>query len=181
MTLANEDRVIRRCQQGDIDAFETIFHHYKKPLLALAYRMLDNRDDAEDAMQDAFIKLHRHVGRYRFDAAFSTWIYRITANVCYDKLRKRRRSAEADLEHSPETPDRPVSDLRLHLQQAIAALPPQAKVCFVLFAQEGFKQREVAEMLGLREGTVKRYVFEAKTRLRNALSGSLREWQTDDV
>ncbi|MCK4548289.1 MAG: sigma-70 family RNA polymerase sigma factor [Candidatus Eisenbacteria sp.] len=181
MPLENEYALIRRCQDGDLKAFEALYYHYETPMLSLAYRMLGTREEAEDALQDAFLKLHRNIGKYRFDAAFASWFYRIVANACYDRLRKRKRAGEVGLDTVPETGIEEHSDLRVYIQKAINDLPPQLKACFVLHVQEGFKMREVAEMLGTREGTVKAHIFRAKARLRDALAPRLRGFICDEM
>jgi RNA polymerase sigma-70 factor (ECF subfamily) len=181
MPLENEHALIRRCQDGDLRAFEAVYYHYEQPMLSLAYRMLGNQEEAEDALQDAFLKLFRKVGKYRFDAAFSSWLYRIVANSCYDLLRKRKRAAQVDLDSIPETGTEDHSDVRVHLQKAINDLPHQMKACFVLNVQEGFKIREVAEMLGTKEGTVKAHIFRARARLRDALAPRLKGLICDDM
>lgn len=173
MPLENEHALIRRCQDGEIDAFETVYHHYERPMLSLAYRMLDNQEEAEDALQDAFLKIYRKIGQYRFDAAFSSWVYRIVTNVCYDRLKRRKRARHVALDDAQEIGTMDDAKIRVQLRLAIEKLPPKMKACFVLHAQEGFKQREIAEMLGMREGTVKVHVFRAKALLRDALGPHL--------
>ena len=181
MPLENEDALIRCCQQSRPGAFETLYHRYEEPMLSLAYRMLGSREAAEDALQDAFLKLYRRIGQFRFDAAFSTWFYRIVANVCYDRLRRRRRVEPVALDAVGDIPTVDDAGVRVHLKSAIDGLPPKMKACFVLYAQEGFTQREIAGMLGMREGTVKAHVFRAKERLREVLAPRLRGWDSNDM
>jgi RNA polymerase sigma-70 factor (ECF subfamily) len=176
MAPENEHALILRCQQGDLAAFEELYRRYAPRLLATAWRLLDTREDAEDAVQEAMLRAWRGIGRFRRDAAFGTWLCRIVINASYDRLQGRRRAAHVDVEEIGEIPAEDDAELRVQLRQAIAGLPPRMKACFVLFAQEGFKQREIAEMLGLKEGTVKVQVFEAKARLREALAARLRGW-----
>ena len=174
MSIENEDVVIRRCQQGEISAFETIYRHYEKPMLSVAYRMLSTKEDAEDALQNAFINLYRKIGQFKFDSAFSTWLYRIVINACLDTLKKGKHSSHVPLDQAAELSEHVHTELDHHLQKAIDGLPPKMKACFVLFAVQGFKQREIAEMLQMKEGTIKAQVFEAKARLREVLSDRLR-------
>ena len=182
MTRRDEEALIRRCQRGELDAFAQLYGDYEKSMLGLAYRLLGCREEAEDALQDAFLKLYRSIDRYRFEAAFSSWFYRVVVNVCYDRLGRRKKAATVDIDLIGERMGRKEDhEVRFHLQQAINQLPPRMKTCFVLFAQEGFKQREIAEMLSLSENTIKVQVFEAKARLREALAPRLRGWQSDEV
>lgn len=176
MPLDNERELVERCRQGRLDAFEQIYRHYEPALLRLAWRMLDDREAAEDAVQDAMVKAFRGLARFRAEASLSTWLYRIVANTCYDRLARRKREAWVELDEmdEPATSDR--AELRYHLRRAIAGLTPRLKACFVLHAQEGYKQREIAEMLGMQEGTVKAHVFRAKALLREAMAPRMREW-----
>ncbi len=181
MPLENEHALIRCCQEGRPSAFETLYRRYEGPMLALAYRMLGSHEAAEDALQDAFLKLCRRIGQFRFDSAFSTWFYRIVANICYDRLRKGRRAVQVSLDTVGEIPRKDDAGMRVHLKNAIDGLPPKMKACFVLYAQEGFTQREIAGMLGMREGTVKAHVFRAKERLREILAPRLRGLDSNDM
>jgi RNA polymerase sigma-70 factor (ECF subfamily) len=169
MALENEQLVIRRCQRGEIAAFRELYVRYEEPMLRLAFRLLGNREDAEDALQVAFTKAFRGIGRFRGDARFSTWLYRIVANACYDRLKRKPRK-ETTLDEMPERVSGDKPDLRFHLREAIDALPTRMQACFVLHVQEGFKYREVADMLQMKEGTVKRHVFDARERLRAVLT-----------
>ena len=118
-------------------------------------------------MQTTFIRLHRSIGRYRFEAALGTWLMRILINVCHDMLRARKR--RLDLRSAEPAPG-PGPDLRLQLEEAILSLPERMRACFVLFAVEGFPQKEIAEMLDIREGTVKAQIFQAREKLRALLA-----------
>jgi len=176
MPLANETALIQRCQRGDLAAFEQIYRHHEQRFLAIAWRMLDTRDEAEDALQDAMLKAFRSMGKFRADSSLSTWLHRIVCNTCYDRLRRRKAATLVDLDEVAEPLTDDDAEMRVHLQQAIAGLPPQLKACFTLHIQEGFKQREVADMLGIQEGTVKANVFHAKGKLRAALNERLKGW-----
>lgn len=147
----------------------------------MAYRMLSNKEDAEEALQNAFINLYRKIGQFQFDSAFSTWFYRIVVNACFDELKKRRHSVGVPLEQAAEVSQQAHTELGHHLQKAIDTLPPKMKACFVLFAVQGFKQREIAEILKMKEGTIKAQIFGAKARLREVLGERLRGWKTDEV
>jgi len=167
--LENEHEIIRRCQQGDLRAYETIYRHFEPPLLRLGLRMLGRQEDAEDAVQTAFLKLYRGITQFQFGAKFSTYLFRIMMNVCFDMIQKRqsnrRRMPEETAAHFS-----PSIELRLQLEEAITMLPERMRACFVLFAVEELKQEEIAEILSLNVGTVKSQIFNAKTRLRVLLA-----------
>lgn len=173
--LENECDVVRRCQEGDISAYETVYRHFHQPLLGFSLRMLGQREDAEDAVQMTFIKLYRSIDKFRFGARFSTYLMRIAINVCYDLLETRKKSKVRTIKESDEPSFSPGSDLRLQLEEAIRTLPERMRECFILFAVEGFQQKEVAEMLDVSIGTVKAHIFQAKERLRLLLSDSSAE------
>ena len=162
-----ERETIEACRRGDLGAFERVFREHWRRLLAVALRMLGERADAEDAVQTTFIRLHRSIGSYRGDAALGTYLMRILINVCHDMLRARKR--RLDLRPAEPAPG-PGPDLRLQLEEAILSLPERMRACFVLFAVEGFPQKEIAEMLDIREGTVKAQIFQAKAKLRALLT-----------
>ena len=149
-----------------------IYQRYEQPLLHTAQRMLGRREDAEDAVQQTFLKLYRGIRRFRAGARFSTYLFRIHLNVCYDALRKRRRRPTDQLDCDPAdlNPSRPGHDTGHEVYRAIDQLPERMRACFVLFAVEGFEQKEIAEVLKISVGGVKSNIFHAKARLRARLS-----------
>ena len=164
-----EKEIVRQCQDGDIEAYKMIYDRYEQPLLHTAYRMLGQQQDAEDAVQTTFIKLYRSIGNFRYRAKFSTYLFRILMNVCFDELEKKNRMKTQDLDTvSPS--HRPNHDMRLALENAIDGLPEQQRACFVLFAMEEMKQTEIAEIMGLSLGGVKSNIHHAKMRLRHVLT-----------
>lgn len=165
--VCHED--IKQCQAGDLSAFKKIYENYEQPLLRIALRMLGQVQDAEDAVQTTFIKLYHGIKNYKFSAKFSTYLYRILLNVCYDMLGKRKRMNLLDLENvNPSY--LPNNDLSIQLEAAILKLPEKMRICFVLFAVEEIKQTEIAEILKMSVGGVKSNIFHAKTKLRDMLA-----------
>ncbi|MCG3119309.1 MAG: ECF RNA polymerase sigma factor SigW [bacterium] len=140
--------------------------------------MLGRPEDAEDAVQMAFLKLYRGVGQFQFGAKFSTYLFRIMLNVCFDMRQKRRGHPEQALAEEMEISHAPPVDLRLQLEEAINTLPERMRACFVLFAVEEIKQDEIAEILHLSVGTVKAQIFHAKARLRLLLADAPVEVKT---
>ena len=178
MRSEQEQALVRRCQRGDRDAWEEVYHQCESRLLATATRLLGSTAEAEDAVHDAFLKAFGAIGRYRGEAALSTWLQRILIHHCYDLLRRRKRRDEVSLDGESGSPMEPATrentPLQIALREALNTLPPRSKACFVLFVQEGFRQQEVAELLGMRIGTVKSHVFAARTRLRALLAERFR-------
>jgi RNA polymerase sigma-70 factor (ECF subfamily) len=137
---------------------------------------LGNTSDAEDAVQETFLKIYRSVDRFKGESAFTTWIYRILVNASYDLMRKRQRRnpevQEAELE--PGTLELSAASpadhlLRLTLENSLKKLSDRTRTVFLLFEVEGFKHREIAEILNIPEGTSKNLLFEAKKELQRLL------------
>jgi RNA polymerase sigma-70 factor (ECF subfamily) len=139
---------------------------------SVAYNVLGNRADAEDAVQEAFLRAYRNWTSFKGESAPSTWIFRILLNTCHDIGRSRVRRAEQQPVPDLEPPE-PVADanhpLRLTLETLVARLPPRPRAVFHLFEVEGFKHREIAEILEIPEGTSKSLLFEAKRELQQML------------
>jgi RNA polymerase sigma-70 factor (ECF subfamily) len=168
--LENEQEIINRCQSGDLRSFKIIYQAYWDGLYRVAYRMLGSREDCEDALQLTFIKLYKAIKKFRGESKLSTYTYRILLNVCHDLNRKR--NIEKKSEHE-EPIFKPQNELQIQLDEAIQSLPIKMRECFILFAVEGFKQDEIAEMLKVTVGTVKAHIFQAKVKLKESLKGAL--------
>jgi RNA polymerase sigma-70 factor, ECF subfamily len=145
---------------------------------SLALNMLGNRSDAEDAVQEAFLRAYRSRDSFRSDAGVWTWVYRILLNTCYDIGRGRARKKEDSLdetafEEQPSIePTLPAGNhpLRLTLERAVRELAPIYRDVFLLCEVEGFSHREVGEILEIPEGTSKARLFEARKKLRATLA-----------
>lgn len=163
-------RLARRCAAGDVSAFEELYSEYAPRWKSIAYNHLGNFADAEDAVQEAFIKIHRAAAGYKGESSFSTWMYRILLNTLSDfKRRKRVRPPEghAAEEVEPRRTAATVDDeKRLTLAKLIAGLPKQLRTIFILSAIEGFSHAEIAAMTGVTEMQSKFLVFQSKKQLR---------------
>ncbi|MFP6647777.1 MAG: RNA polymerase sigma factor [Candidatus Latescibacterota bacterium] len=125
-------------------------------------------------MQTTLVRLYRSIDKYRFQSRLGTHLIRILINVCYDMLEAQKRRQQLDLEFT-EPVHLPGSNLRLQLEEAILTLPERMRACFVLFAMEGYPQKEIAEMLDVSVGTVKAQIFQAKEKLRVLLTDPPKE------
>jgi len=152
-------------------AYRAIYERYEQPLLRTALRVLSQKQDAEDAVQEAFLKLHRSINNYKKGSKFSTYLFRILLNSCFDILRKRNR-AGFNTREIEDLPCYPSHESYFNIERAIEALPQQMRICFILFAVEEFGQEEIAKILNKSLGTVKATVHRAKARLRSLLSDS---------
>ena len=170
--------LVERCRQGDMAAFESIYRNHSGRLFNVAFRMLGNRADAEDLLQEIFLAAHRKLDGFRGESALGTWLYRLGMNLCLDRLRSRSVKAAqvtGTLDDEPSLADagsrRLAEDAvtRLDLERALAELPEGCRTAFVLHDVEGLEHREVAEILGIAEGTSKSQVHKARLRLRGIL------------
>jgi RNA polymerase sigma-70 factor (ECF subfamily) len=178
MSRADEMALVERCRQGDLTAFEAIYRTHAGRLYSVAYRILGNAADAEDLLQEIFLTAHRKLDSFRGDSALGTWLYRLASNLCLDHLRSRAArtgQVTGTLDDEPglaDTSSRRLADRtvdRMDLERAVAELPEGCRTAFILHDVEGLEHREVAEMLGIAEGTSKSQVHKARLRLRAML------------
>ncbi len=172
----DEARLLEGCRAGDVAAFERLYEAHGARMKSIAANLLGNPADAEDAVQECFLKVYRGAASFRGTARLSTWIYRVLVNSCYDMLRKRRRRppearSEPAAAGAGREPAAPASDhpLRLSLEACVRDLDPRRRAAFVLFEVEGFTHREVGDILGVPEGTSKTLLFEARRQLQRRL------------
>lgn len=180
--IDGEAEAIALAQQGDAVAFETLYNLHKRRVYSLCLRMLSNVSEAEDLTQVSFMQLHRKIGTFRGDSAFSTWLHRMTVNVVLMHLRKKGLqlvSLEEVME--PTQDDGPRKDFgardrvlagavdRVTLERAVEDLPPGYRLVFVLHDIEGYEHNEIATMLGCSVGNCKSQLHKARMRLRDQL------------
>jgi RNA polymerase sigma-70 factor, ECF subfamily len=165
--------------KADVPAFEELYRQHSTRLFNLAWRMCGTRADAEDLLQEIFLLAYRKLPEFRGDSAVGTWLYRLAMNRCLDHL-KSRQSRESGsttvldeevLRGPRRVPDGGVK--RLDLERAIARLPEGARAAFVLHDVEGFQHHEVANILGITEGTSKSQVHKARMKLRALLAATV--------
>jgi RNA polymerase sigma-70 factor (ECF subfamily) len=175
----NERGLIARAQRGDASAFEALVNMHAKLVYNLAFRVVNDQHEAEDLAQEAFLRAWRALPRFRGQARFSTWLYRIVTNLCYNRLPHLRRelmAVEPD-EGAIYLPDERqgveralISDeLNGYLHQAIAELPEGYRLLITLRQFQEMSYNEIAETTGMPLGTVKTGIFRARKLLRNAL------------
>jgi RNA polymerase sigma-70 factor (ECF subfamily) len=171
--------LVERCRKGDLMAFEELYRAHAGRLFSVACRMLGNTADAEDLLQEIFLTAHRKLDSFRGESSLGTWLYRLATNQCLDYLRSRaaRAGQVTDaLDDDPTLADagsRGLADqtvTRMDLERAIARLPEGCRAAFLWHDVEGLEHREVAEVLGIAEGTSKSQVHKARLRLRALLT-----------
>jgi RNA polymerase sigma-70 factor (ECF subfamily) len=161
---------------GNREAFGELVTRYVAQARRVARAVLRDAADADDAVQDAFLSALKNLGRYDPARPFGPWLLRIVANAATDRLRRRRvRAGEpigAHLATNEAGPDRQADRAALSeaLWAALATLPERQRLAVVLFDVEGYSHREIAETLGIPEGTVRSHVFHARRALREALA-----------
>jgi RNA polymerase sigma-70 factor (ECF subfamily) len=134
---------------------------------SIAWNLLHNHEDAEDAVQETFLKVHRSIHTYSGQSAFSTWVYRILVNTCTDYQRSRKPQTEVPVESLVARAPSPT--LRLALERALADLNERQRAVFLLAEVEGLTHGEIAAILSVAPGTSKGLLFEARRRLRELL------------
>ena len=176
---SEEANLVAKCQEGDLDAFETIYRRHSPSVYNLAYRMVGNRAEAEDLLQEIFLQAYNKLSSFEGRAAFGTWLYRLAVNRCLDHLRSaasQRQSLTKSFEESPEPlAVHETTWHRLDLERAILQLPHSYRSAFLLYDVEGLGHREVADILGVAEGTSKSLVHKARLKLRGLLGASQQE------
>jgi RNA polymerase sigma-70 factor (ECF subfamily) len=185
-TAQDDMALVHACKEGDIAAFEELVKRYDSRLLRIAQHVTHNREDAQDAVQEAFLKVFQKLTQFQENSKFSTWLIRITVNESLMKLRKRRSTRElsidedfreediapsevADWTPNPEELYRG-SELRNILKMALQGLRPSLRVVFVLRDVEGLSTQQTAEVLELTHATVKARLWRARLQLRERLS-----------
>lgn len=159
---------------GDERAFRELYRRHTPRLLGLTNRLLGRtQDDAEDVVQETWIRGCKSLERFRWDSSFSTWLTGIGINVVRDVIRRESRSRTISMEQLPDSPGPGVmNDDRIDLEQAIQALPDDYRLVLVLHDVEGMKHREIAHKLNMPEGTSKTQLTKARKLLRGHLSGT---------
>jgi RNA polymerase sigma-70 factor (ECF subfamily) len=193
-SLASDQDMVVWAQEGSEAAFRELVRRYQRPVFSLIYRMVRDRELAEDLAQETFIKVLNAIDTYRPEHKFSSWIFKIANNSAIDQLRRRELDT-LSLDGAPDavTPDRreatalqvggrtesPLDELEARelgsqIEQAIARLRPEYRSCIMLRHIEGRAYEEIAEILSLPLGTVKTYIHRARAELRELL-GPVRE------
>jgi RNA polymerase sigma-70 factor (ECF subfamily) len=186
--MPDDTDLVLAAQKGDPMAFEQLVNRYDQQVLAIALSYTNHSDDAKDVYQEVFIRVYRALPGFRFESKFSTWLHKITTNVCLTfKSRNRRHThlsidqgieqddgssyALSDVLADDSTPDRQIlnSEISEQVQEAIKSLSPQQKMVFSLKHFQGYKLREIAQMMDCAEGTVKKHLFVAHEKLRERL------------
>ena len=185
--MTEEQAVILRVQQGEAEAFSHLVTAYEKQVYNLCLRMVTNPEDAQDLAQEAFLKAWRGLSFYKAESSFSTWLYRLTTNVCIDFLRKRRRSSTVSLSNEDDgeewelelTDPAPTPEQHLEYQdqaqavaQAMEQLEEEYRTILTLRVVQDLPYEQIAEVMNMKVGTVKSRLARARMKLKNFLQQS---------
>lgn len=168
---ASEADLLAACRRQDLRAFEALYDAHHARLKSVAFHILGHRQDAEDAVQETFVKLYRAIDGFQGQSGIGTWLCRILINVCYDLARKRKRDADPE-EHALDARPSPARELplKLALEAALRRIHPKHRMVFLLFEVEGLRHAEIAAILEIPQGTSKAWLFEAKKELKRMLT-----------
>ena len=189
---ARDRRLVRRLKQGDERAFQELVHTYQDRIFGLTYRMIGNRQEAEDLAQEVFISVHRGIANYRGEGRFYTWLYRIASNTCKNRikyLKGRNFHRSSDIDETPDAhtagadgptvhlqsivpgPEATMAGSRLEqaIQREIAALDPEHRLLIVLRDIQGMSYADIRRVTGLQEGTLKSRLHRARLALKERL------------
>jgi len=190
--------LVHSSKNGDVTAFEQLVKRYDRRLLRIAEHVTHNREDSQDAVQEAFLKAFQHLGEFREDSQFSTWLIRITVNQSLMKLRKRRAIREVSLDQEVGTdgdvlpmevadwapsPEQiyGTSELRDILIKSLEGLRPILRAVFVLRDIEGLSIHQTAEVLNLSHAAVKARLWRARLQLRERLNRYFKQGESAPV
>jgi RNA polymerase sigma-70 factor (ECF subfamily) len=183
----SETELIKQAKSGNDSAFEELIFRYDKTVLGIALRFICDRDEAKDIYQEVFIRVYKGLKNFEMKSEFSTWLYRITTNVCLTHKSRSKKHLELSINEQYESdvdenntyelvneemnPAEYIinRDLGDYINNAVDSLSSKQKITFVLKHYEGYKIREIAEMLNCKEGTIKKYLFDAIRILRKKL------------
>jgi RNA polymerase sigma-70 factor (ECF subfamily) len=194
--ISDESVLVARAKDGDSDAFTELVKRYERRIFRLAKHITQNEEDAEDVLQDAFLKAYQHIGGFQEQSKFYTWLVRIAVNEALMKLRKRKSGKIYSLDEAVDTGEETVTreiavwdnpeqrysqeELRAILQQAIDGLAPIFRTVFVLRDVEELSTEETASTLGISVPAVKSRLLRARLQLRDKLTRFFKR-KVDDV
>lgn len=188
MELDTDAALVRRAREGDYGAFELLFERYRTMAYRFAYQMVGRRDDAEDIVQEAFVRAYQNLHRYRDEAKFTTWLLRIVTNLCTDEARKNQRRNVLEQQEAAGAldwmtigdTDDPIQNLeedrrKAALRKAMNALPTHHRTMIVLRDIEEKDYPEIAKIVGCTVGGAKLRVLRARRALRDRIAPLLGE------
>jgi RNA polymerase sigma-70 factor (ECF subfamily) len=194
VTQVDDKTLVTRCHAGDQEAFKELVQRYQRKVYGIAFGMLHNAEDAMDVTQEAFIRVHRYLDRFKGSSSFFTWLYRITVNLCIDHLRKEGKAQTVDYDdavsHSDQqeaeqlrpwsldmNPSRAMDrkELREMIDKALELLSPNHRAVILMREVEGLSYKEMSEVMRCSKGTIMSRLFHARRRMQVALTEVMAE------
>jgi RNA polymerase sigma-70 factor (ECF subfamily) len=185
---SSEVGLIEAAQRGDSGAFERLVRSYDQSVLRMAMNLLHSEEDARDVYQEVFLRVYRNLPKFRFDCAFSTWLYRIVANLCLDQIRKRKVRREessaietdgGELDRLQSVPEKRAdvdpqrrlmsAEVNARVQDNLEKLTPRERLVFEMRHFQGMRLKSIGESLGVTEEAAKNCLFRATQKMRSAL------------
>ena len=178
----DENKLILRASGGDPSAFNQLMGMHEKRMYAVALRMCGNREDAQDCLQEAMLRVYRAIGGFKGQSSFGTWVYRITMNTCLDELRRKKNKQNVSFDNlldqgwSPAddsaSPEKKVMqiEMRKSISSSIQELPEDMRSAIIMRDIHGYSYDEIADMLGVNVGTIKSRISRGREKLREKLS-----------
>lgn len=173
--------IIESCKKGNRISQYTLYNQYSKAMYNLAYRMMNNREDAEDMIQEAFTEAFRKLKTFRYESTFGAWLKTIVINRCINQLRKKKRELFTNefRDYSDEADQYQDTDIGTDIKKvfkAIEKLPDGYRVVFTLYLLEGYDHKEISVILGVSESTSKSQYLRAKKKLKEQLAEEKISW-----
>lgn len=168
--------IINRCLAGDVNSYEILVERYKRIVYNTAFRMMGNKEEAEDVSQEAFIRIYNSLAKYNPEYKFTTWALKITTNLCLDSMRKRKAETVPmdegiELSDGRDTPEEEYirKENQRHVQNAISKLPGKYKEFLILFHQRNLSYQEIMDITGESLTIVKNRLYRARQMLKEEL------------
>ena len=172
---ASDIEIVNQCLAGDLNAFEVLIERYKKAIYNTAFRMMGNREEAEDVSQEAFIRMYNSLSKYNSEYKFMTWALKVTTNLCLDSLRKRKAEVPIDegfeIKDGKDTPEEEYirKENQKLVQDAIMKLPEKYREFLILFHHRNLSYQEIMAITGESLTIVKNRLYRARQMLKDEL------------
>jgi RNA polymerase sigma factor (sigma-70 family) len=166
--------IIEECRNGSSKAQFRLYSLYSKAMYNLAYRILNNREDAEDILQEAFVECFRNIAAFRFESTFGAWLKKIVVNKCINQLKKKKIDITL-CDNLPPVIDEQEEEITydtVKIYRGIETLPDGYRIILTLYLLEGYDHSEISQILGITESTSKSQYSRAKEKLRHLLSSN---------
>ena len=189
----DEARLIERATHGDAQAFNELMALHERRMYAVAFRMCGTKEDAEDCLQEAMLRIYRAIATFKAQSSFGTWVYRITMNTCLDELRRRKNRPGTSLDDMLEAGWAPSdsgdgpeqyslrTELRVALERMILELPEDMRAAVVLRDIQGLSYEDIARALDANVGTIKSRISRGREKLREKIQARPELFDRRDV